>query len=182
MDQGLIPNRYAKALYKYALEKGQDGRVYELMKNLSASFAAQPRLQAVMSNPYISADDKTRLLMTAAQADATKDSCYTDFLRLLHDNRRVDFIRNIALSYLDMYRKANNIYLVNVVTAAELPQAEVDRLHDLVARHLNGASMEFSRSIDPGLIGGFVININSERLDASVSNELKQLRLKLLSN
>ncbi|WP_368075483.1 F0F1 ATP synthase subunit delta, partial [uncultured Muribaculum sp.] len=40
----------------------------------------------------------------------------------------------------------------------------------------------FSRTVDPELIGGFVININSERLDASISNELKQLRLKLLSN
>ena len=91
-------------------------------------------------------------------------------------------MRDIALAYLSLYRKANNIYLVNVVTAAELPDEEVDRLRRLVEKHLGGASMEFSQSIDPELIGGFVININSERLDASVSNELKQLRLKLLSN
>ena len=66
MNQGLIPNRYAKALFKFASEKGEADRVYDLMKALVASFVAEPRLQAVISNPYIPADDKTRLLMTAA--------------------------------------------------------------------------------------------------------------------
>lgn len=182
MNQGLIPNRYAKALFKFASEKGAADRVYELMKSLAASFMAQPRLQTVISNPYISADDKTRLLTTAAHADEKKDTCYADFLRLLLQNRRIEFARDIALAYLDIYRDANNIYLVKLTTAANLPEEEIKRLHDLVERHLNGASMEFSRTVDPELIGGFVIDINSERLDASVSNELKQLRLKLLSN
>ncbi len=181
MNQGLIPSRYAKALYKFAVEKGKADRVYVLMKNLEAAFAAQPRLQEVMNNPYIAVDDKTRLLMTAAKAEKT-DSCYVDFLKLLVENKRIDFSRGIALAYLDIYREENNIYLVRLITAADLPQAEIDKLHDLVKRHLNGASMEFSRTVDPELIGGFVININSERLDASISNELKQLRLKLLSN
>jgi F-type H+-transporting ATPase subunit delta len=182
MDQGLIPNRYAKALFKFALEKGQTPKIYELMKCLVKAFAEQPRLQAAVSNPYISADDKTRLLMTAATADATKDACFADFLALLHHNRRIDFVRQIALAYLDIYREANNIYVVKVTTAASLPAEELDRLRQLVVKHLNGASMEFSQDVDPELIGGFVITINSERLDASVSNELKQLRLKLLSN
>ena len=181
MNQGLIPTRYAKARYKFAVEKGKADRVYVLMKNLEAAFAAQPRLQEVMNNPYIAVDDKTRLLMTAAEAEKT-DSCYVDFLKLLVENKRIDFSRGIALAYLDIYRDENNIYLVRLITAADLPQAEIDKLHDLVKRHLNGVSMEFSRTVDPELIGGFVININSERLDASISNELKQLRLKLLSN
>ena len=34
---------------------------------------------------------------------------------------------------------------------------------------------------DPDIIGGFTVDIDNERLDASVKNELKQLRLKLLS-
>lgn len=182
MNQGLIPNRYAKALYKFACDKGESDRVYDLMKTLAASFMEQPRLQAVISNPYIAADDKTRLLMTAAHADEKKDTCYVDLLHLLLHNRRIEFARDIALAYLDIYREANNIYLVKLTTAADLPEEEVKRLHDLVERHLNGAAMEFSRTVDPELIGGFVIDINSERLDASVSNELKQLRLKLLSN
>ena len=64
MDQGLIPNRYAKALYKFALDKGEASRVYELMKNVAASFAGQPPLGDVMANPYVPSGDKTGLMMT----------------------------------------------------------------------------------------------------------------------
>ena len=151
------------------------------MKNLEAAFAAQPRLQEVMNNPYIAVDDKTRLLMTAAEAEKT-DSCYVDFLKLLVENKRIDFSRGIALAYLDIYREENNIYLVRLITAADLPAGR-----DRQAARPREASSQ--RGFDgvlahrrPELIGGFVININSERLDASISNELKQLRLKLLSN
>ena len=42
--------------------------------------------------------------------------------------------------------------------------------------------MEYSFVTDPDLIGGFVVTIDNRQLDASVKNELKQLRLKLLSN
>lgn len=182
MNQGLIPNRYAKALYKFALDHKDTARVYELMKQLAASFAAEPQLREAVANPFVAAEDKTGLLMTAAKADPAKDTCYADFLRLLFDNRRIEYAREIALAYLNIYRKENNIYLVNVVTAAPMQEQDTERLRALVDKHLKGASMEFSQAVDPELIGGFVISINDERLDASVSNELKQLRLKLLSN
>ena len=41
--------------------------------------------------------------------------------------------------------------------------------------------MEFIATINPALLGGFVVNIDNERLDASIKNELEQLRLKLTS-
>lgn len=181
MDQGLIPNRYAKALYKFALDKGEASRVYELMKNVAASFAGQPPLGDVMANPYVPSGDKTGLMMTAARASES-DDCYADFLKLLVKNKRIEFMRGIALTYLDIYRKANNIYLVKITTAVELPDGEMSRLKSLVEKHLGDATVEFTKDVDPDLIGGFVVTVNSERLDASVSNEIKQLRLKLLSN
>ena len=84
------------------------------------------------------------------------------------------------LAYLTIYRKANNIYLVEVVSATTMDEADQARLHKLIEKHLNGGSMEYSQRVDSQLIGGFVVNIDSERLDASVQNELKQLRLNLL--
>ena len=59
--------------------------------------------------------------------------------------------------------------------------ADEDRLRKLIQRHLGSAQMEYRHLIDPDLIGGFVVSIDNEKLDASVANELKQLRLKLLS-
>ena len=119
--------------------------------------------------------------MTAAGA-TQQDATYNDFVALLKNNARLDMARGIAMAYLDIYRKANNIYLVEVVTAAPLAADDEQRLKNIINSHLNGGTMEYASRIDSNLIGGFVVKIGSELLDASVSNELKQLRLKLLSN
>jgi F-type H+-transporting ATPase subunit delta len=180
MDQGLIPNRYANALYKYASEQGAAERVYELMKCLCASFTEQPRLQEVVANPFVAINDKTVLLTTASGATST-DTVFADFIKLLVGNGRIDIVRTIALRYLDLYRRANNIYKVHVVTATEMPADVLGKLHSLVERHLGGATVEYDHAVDASLIGGFVVDINSERLDASLESELRQLRFKLLS-
>lgn len=180
MNDGLIPKRYAKALLKFAEENKADKRVYELMETLAKSFESNPDLAKVVANPFIDAEVKTSLLLTAAGADK-KDNTYADFIKLLLKNNRLDMMRDIALAYLTLYRKANNIYLVDITSAVKMEDDELKRLEAIIKKHVAGANVEYNLAVDPDLIGGFVVNIDSERLDASVKNELKQLRLKLLS-
>lgn len=180
MNEGLIPSRYAKALYEVASEKGEDSRLYAVMRTLDASFRTNPELQAVLSNPYVVVADKERLLVTAAGVDA-QDSLFNDFLKLLAQNRRLDLARQIALAYVTIYRRSHSIYEVKVATAAPMGENEEMRLKSLIKRHLGAADMEYSSTVDPSLIGGFTVSVGNERIDASIRNELKQLRLNLLS-
>ena len=181
MNEGLIPRRYAKALYEFALEKKADGRVYDIMKTLAGSFRQQPSLQEALGNPYVSVADKCMLITTASGAKDT-DVVFADFLKLLSENRRLDMTRGIAEAFVQYYRSQHNIHEVTVVSAAPMSDTDVERLPGLVARHLNGGSMEFHQRVDASLIGGFTVSVGNERIDASISNELKQLRLKLLNN
>lgn len=181
MDQGLIPRRYAKALYLAAVEKGCQQDLYDRMRLLGDAFAAEPKLGETMRNPFVSDADKAQLILAAAQA-GDKAPLLADFVKLLVQNGRIGMVRDIAAAYCLIYRKESNIYRVEVVSAAAMDPAQEQRLKQLILSHLRGGSMEYTSRIDPDLIGGFVVNIDNERLDASVKNELKQLRLKLLSN
>lgn len=180
MNQGLIPNRYAKALFEFAAETGSDKTAFDCMQRLAAAFAAEPQLDKTMSNPFVSRADKSKLIATAAGATAG-DKVFDGFIRLLADNNRLDMTRDIALAYLRIYRSEHNIRLVTVTSAAPMDPADEERLRELVKRHLGSATMEYNHSINPDLIGGFTVTIDNERLDASVANELKQLRRTLLS-
>jgi F-type H+-transporting ATPase subunit delta len=180
MDQGLLPRRYAKALYKLAVERNCDGVLYANMQGIVDAFANTPSLQQTIANPFVDAATKTQLLLTAAGSGADGSATLADFIKLLVTNRRIDLARSIALAYLRIYRDANNIYSVEIVSASELAAADEKRLRALIDRHLDGATAEYTFATNPDLIGGFVVNIDSERLDASVKNELEQLRLNLL--
>jgi F-type H+-transporting ATPase subunit delta len=180
MNEGLIPRRYAKALYKVDADRHSAGSTYGLMQSLAHSFDTNSSLHALMANPFVDNADKLAVLSTAAGA-TTQDTTFADFLKLLIANRRINLANQISHAYLDIYRKENNIKRIQIISAAPLDPAVLDRIKTLVARHLNGANMEFDSQIDPNLIGGFIINIDNERLDASLRNQLKELRISLLN-
>lgn len=180
MNEGLIPQRYAKALMKLAQEKGVTAPLYEEMKTLAQSFAQNPSLQKVVSNPFVGRDEKVKLLISAAGGQV-KDE-YRSFVNLILDRKRADLAYLMALSFCDLYRKDNKIAQVRIITAASLGDSELAKIKKVVADAFHGMTLEYTFQVDPDLIGGFVIDVEGQRLDASISNEIEQLRLKLLSS
>lgn len=180
MNDGLIPKRYAKAIYEVAVEKDCASQMYDLMKGLSATFCSEPALQDTLSNPYIASKDKIALIVTATKGSGVPEAFIADVLNLLVRNDRIDMIRDIADAYVRLYRDINHIYEVKVVSAAPMTASESERLLALIKSHLKVGTMEVSSGVDPSLIGGFCVTVGNERIDASISNELKQLRLNLI--
>lgn len=178
MDKGLLPRRYAKALYKYAEEKGQTTDLYELMQNLETAFQQNRQLQATIANPFVSEDAKIELILTAA---GERNDILADFIRLLASNKRLDITRGAALAYTELYRKENNIHLVTITSAVPLTEQDRIRLTEMIEKRLGNAKAQYTFEINPELIGGFVIRIDNESLDASIANELKQLRQQLIN-
>lgn len=180
MVSGLIPHRYAKALYKFALESNSTGKVYEEMKRVADSFQQNADLEKVLSNPYVDSKDKEKVLLAAAGEKPGED--YRRFVKLILDHKREEFAYLMALAYRDIYRRENKISQVLITTAAELPEAEMKKLKEVVEKSFKDTTFEFATAIDPQIIGGFVIDVDSTRMDASVSGELAQLRQNLLSS
>lgn len=180
MVSGLIPHRYARALYKFAGESDSCKRVYDEMKNVIEAFRSNAQLEKVLSNPYVEADDKRKLLVAAA-GDKPGDD-YLRFVSLILDHKREEFAYLMALAFREIYRKENNISEVNITTAVKLPESELDKLKTVVQKSFRNTTFEFNYSVDPAIIGGFVIDVDSTRMDASLSSELEQLRQNLCSN
>lgn len=179
MNEGLIPGRYAKALYKFATEQGESEAVYAQMKHLAASYEAEPTLKKAVENKFLPVSDKEKVLISASAA--SEDGCLAKFIKLVMGHNREPYLREMALAYEKIYRDANDIAQVEIVTASEMGADKIDRIVDVIKRHLNGKKVEQTQRIDTELIGGFVVKVDSLLLDASIKNELKKLRLKLLS-
>lgn len=178
MDKGLLPRRYAKALYKFAAEHDATTQIYSLMQRIEQAFESNHDLQNVIANPFVSLEQKTGLIMTAA---GEQSSILADFIKLLSNNNRLDTFRSVALAYLTLYRQEKNIHLVNITSAAPLSEPDRRRIVDMIEKHIGNATAQYTFDVNPDLIGGFVVRVDNESLDASVRNELKQLRQKLMA-
>lgn len=179
MNDGLIPNRYAKALYKHACEAGEAAAVYDQMKRVAEGYASIEGLKATVNNPFIAIADKERLLLKVAGAQ--KNGSLDKFIFLVDKHSRISMMQGMALAYVKLYREACGISKVEISTACALPDKQLKEITATVEKYLEGRSLEITTSIDADLIGGFVVKVDSVILDASVKNELKKLRLKLLS-
>lgn len=179
MNDGLIPNRYAKALFKYAAETGTQDQVYGEMKQLALSYAQNRKLKQAVTNPFLPAADKEKLLLTAAGAGQA--GVTGRFLHMVIERNRVEFLHAMALAYDKIYRRDRGIARVEIVSATKLPEAQTQGILSVVKKQLGASSLELSERVDSALIGGFTVNVDDQVLDASVKTELEKLRLKLLS-
>ena len=160
MDEGLISRRYAKALLKFAQDRGTTDQIYEEVKKFEENFVSHPELQKALLNPVLSAKDKESLLAAAVG---------------------VAYIRSIYLMYQELYRELKQIAQVRIITAMELNEEAIGKIKSLILQKA-GQEVEFIHEVDPSIIGGFIVRVDSMQLDASVNKELKLLRLKLLNS
>jgi len=175
MDAGRISTRYAQALYAYAAELKEEGVLFEKMKVLSGSFATHKSLQRIMKDPTVSSSDKRKLLITAG-GNVPCES-YSRFLNLLSENRRETYARMIALSYQEIYKKASGIITGKLTTVRPAGKKVMQKLKTLI----DGEKYEvdFVTLTDPDIIGGFVLDVDFNRLDASVKNQLSRIKIQL---
>lgn len=178
MNDGLIPRRYALALFKYAKERNITEPVYDEMKQVIEAFRMYPELKKVMANPFVSREDKARLLAKAA-GDKLEDA-YKAFIKLILNANREEYALQMAMAYRDIYRKENRSAQVEVTSAAPLDDEQKQKIENIVRNAYKDMTLEFFFRENPDIIGGFIIQVDSNRLDASVSNELQQIRKTLL--
>ncbi len=179
MNDGLIPNRYAKALFKYASEQGVAESVYAQSQQLASNFGSVGGMVKAVENPFLPQSDKEKVLLAASGADP--DGCLGKFFKLVFSHGREAFLLPMALAYGRMYRSANAISQVEITTATELPDAELKKIQNYVVSYLGESKPEYTVKVNPELIGGFTVKVDSKMLDASLGTELRNLRLKLLS-
>ena len=173
MDAGRISARYAKALYEYASEKKKEKGIYEEMKFISEVFFLVPELTKALDNPRIPSEKKKELLLTAAATKVSPE--FIRFLDLIILRKRESYLHFMSLVYQDIYRKTNGIVIGKLTTAQSVDSQQKTQIKKMVAEK-TGGDVDFISNINPDLIGGFVLQIGDNRLDASLSNQLKKIK------
>lgn len=172
--------RYAKALLDLAIEKGQLDTVYNDMLFLDAACRSSRELVSLLRSPIIKVDKKGKILeaITAGKISDTTAS----FNRLLMGKEREAYLPEIASAFIDQYKAYKGIRTVKLTTAApvgeEVKHAILEKLKS--ARGIQ--QVDLRTEVNAELIGGFVLEIGDELVDASVAFELNNIRKQFQNN
>ena len=176
MDIVVISVRYARALLKSATEAKIEDAVYTEMQQLAKSYVEVPQLRFTIDNPMLSKDKKEALLLTAVgekPSDLTKT-----FIKLVLKEDRERVMQFIANSYVTLYRQQKNVIRGRLITAAAVSPATEQKMRQMVEGKTNG-TVEFESEVDPDIIGGFILEYDTYRMDASVKTKLNSILTQL---
>jgi F-type H+-transporting ATPase subunit delta len=166
---------YAEALLEAARDSDRVDEVREELGDFVAAIDASEELRSLLRNPQIEPHVK-RDALEAALAEA--DPLVRNFLLLLAEKGRIGQVEEIQAELERLVALAERVLELELTTAVELSDAEAAKVVGQIEQAA-GRKVEATRTVDPDLIGGIVIQAGSQRLDASVRGRLDQLRQEL---
>ena len=176
METGVISVRYARALLKSANELNIQRQVYQEMMTLVNSFIKVPQLRFTIDNPMLERDKKEALLVTATGGDIS--NLAKRFISLVLSEDRESTIHFMAASYITLYRKQNNITRGRLITAVPVTP-EIERKMKQKVESRTMGTVEFQTEVNPEIIGGYILEYDTYRLDASIQNQLREILAQL---
>ena len=166
---------YAEALLEAAGEKGRLAEVREDLATFAEAVESSDELRSFLRNPQIEPHVKREAL---AELLADADELVRNFLLLLAEKGRIAEIDEVHSEFERLIAQEARILELDLTTAVELSDEEaaqlVRRIEDAAGRRV-----EATRTVDPNIIGGIVVQAGSRRLDASVRGRLNRLRQEL---
>jgi F-type H+-transporting ATPase subunit delta len=149
--------------------------VSEELSDLAGALEDVPELSALLENPEIEPHMKADVLDKVLGG---ADELVRNFVRLVIEKGRGGEIREIAAEFEALVAAEEGVLDVELTTAHELSDADFDRIRTDIEQK-SGRKVQASRTVDPDLIGGIVLQAGSMRLDASVRGRLERLRQQL---
>ena len=173
----VAPRMYARSLFQAAKETGKLDVVNAQLGEFAAAVEQVAELRALLANPEIDRDDRSAALREIL-ADA--DELVRNFVLLLSEKGRTAQLPDIYREFDALVAEEAGRLTVQLTTAYELSDDEAVSILKKIEQS-SGRTVEATRSVDPALIGGIVLQVGSHRLDGSVRGRLNRLRHDLVT-
>jgi F-type H+-transporting ATPase subunit delta len=163
---------YARALFDAAKEKERVSQVHEELSDFVQATREVPELRALLENPEIDHRTKQAALEELLSGG---DELVRNFLLVLVEKGRAPELDEIAREFDALVAAEERRLEVELTTAYELSDAEAKEILSQIESQ-SGRQVEATRRVDPGIIGGFVLQAGSMLVDASIRGRFERLR------
>jgi F-type H+-transporting ATPase subunit delta len=167
-----IAQVYARSLFEVAEEAGKLDDVREQLGQIADALADDRDLQVFFFSPYFSTQEKAEGLEKAVSGAET---IVLNFLKLLIEKHRMPALLRIRRVYDSLWEDYHKLLPVQITSAVELDKNVVKHIGDRISEQ-TGRKVELSATVEPEILGGIVVRVGNQVLDASIRRRLEILR------
>lgn len=180
MNNPRLAGRYAKSLVDIAAEQNQLSNVYADMKLIQGICKSNPDFTAVLMSPIIKSDKKAKIIEAVTNGKVT--ALTTAFIDLLVRKGRENSLPEIAPAFIEQYNSINNIHKVKITTAVPMSDDLRNAIVNKVKSTTSLTNIELETAVKDELIGGFVLEMGGNLVDASILRDLKDVKKQFMNN
>ena len=175
MNDSKISVRYSKALFELALEKNVLDKVLDDIK-LLYELSRMPEIKEMLESPVVPPTTKKEVL--CGLLDGKVEDITLSFVDLVIKNGRETYFPAIARRFLYTFKNYRGITESTITTAVKLDDKVVKEIKDFIAKKFN-TTVDLKEKVDKDIIGGFILRVDDNYIDASVKNKLKIIEKEL---
>ena len=178
MNDSKISVRYSRALFQSALEKKVLDDVAEDMAYIT-ELCLIPEVKELLKSPVIVPSKKNTILTALLGKNVNKLTL--SLIGIVVKNGRESFLPSIARVFIHETKKYKGITESELTTAVRVSDKIKDQISEMISK-IFGTKVELKEIIDPGIIGGFILKVDDNYIDASVRNKLRKIEKELKSS
>ena len=164
---------YARALFDFSIEKNIMHQITADFQNLEIFLNKSPDFTDYLNNPIVSQDAKCEVLKKTLQSQVNTETF--KFLMVLVTRDRINLLKSVIANYLELVYETASIKTIEVLTAFAFTNLQKNTLIQKLKELTNAREIRLVITVDPSLIGGFLIKTESKVIDFSVKNQLQRL-------
>ena len=164
---------YARALFDFSVDKNIMHQITADFQNLDIFLDDSQELTDYLNNPLVSQDAKGEVLTKTLKSQVNSETF--KFLMVLVDRDRINLLKSVITNYLELVYETASIKTIEVVTAVEFSNAQKNTLIQKLKELTNAREIKLAITVEPNLIGGFLIKTESKIIDFTIKNQLQQL-------
>lgn len=172
--------RYAKALLDIAVEKEQLEAVYADVQWLKAICKSNPDFVSLLRSPIIKSDKKQKIIDAITKGNINEIS--QGFIKLLVSKTRESHLPEMLNEFVKLYKAHKHINTVTLTTAVTVGDTVKDTIIAQVKKAANIENVELVEKVDPDIIGGFILEMGDQMVDASIAYDLREIAKQFRNN
>lgn len=171
-----IAQTYAEALFSLGLEDKKLSKLQDEGKALSEIIHDNEDFLLLIDSRFMSREERQDI---ASKILKDFDEDIVNFVKVLITNNRTNYIKDVLEAFNSLCNEYKGVKEGLIYSAFPLNKEIINKIKNKISQ-IEGMDVELISRIDPSLIGGVKVVINSHVYDGSIKNQLEKMQIDLL--
>lgn len=168
-----VAKRYAQGFLDFSQESNYTDVIYAEMKDVVKIMGDSKELHQFFATPFI---DYKKKMNVASEVFKTFSPVAKNMISLVIKQGREKHLKNIAQEFINKVEDLKGIQRVSLTTAKELSSENIKQILSSTKLVDSASNYDLTTQINPELLGGYILRVGDQQIDASVKTKLNKLR------